>query len=386
MNQLTIALLIIPMVYAFASTAQEKHSVTIEWKVAGELPSLNGSEKSPGFAGPVIGILNNMLLVAGGSNFPGDMPWKGGKKKYYSDVYLFSKKDDSLISNNRSFNLPVPVSYAASCTTPLGIVYAGGENESGASNKCWLLQYDTEKNSLIIKSLPDLPVALANASVAYYTNALYLAGGENSGGVSNKFYRLDVEGKGKEWKELPPLMHPVSHTVLLAQPDKIGPCIYLLGGRKKNNNSTSDLYREVYAFDITKNDWKEKSPLPFGLSAHSGLALSSHYVLIFGGDKGKTFHQSETLTAAINKEVDETRRKALIGQKATLQSSHPGFSNTILLYNTITDEWQEHSEIPFNVPVTTTAVLWGNDIIIPGGEIKAGVRTPLILMGKLPGK
>jgi N-acetylneuraminate epimerase len=386
MNQLTVFLLIIPMFYAFASKAQEKHSDTIEWKVAGELPSLNESEKSPGFAGTVTGILNNMLLVAGGSNFPEHMPWNGGKKKYYSDVYLFRKKDDSLISNNSLFSLPAPISYAASCTTPLGIVYAGGENENGPSNKCWLLQYDTTKNIIVNKPFPDLPVALANASAACYKNVLYLAGGENTEGVSNKFYRLDIDNTGKGWIELPSMLHPVSHSVLVAQSDQNGPSIFLLGGRKKNKNSTSDLYRDVYAFNLAKNEWTKKAFLPYSLSAHSGLAVSSQYILIFGGDKGTTFHQSETLTAAINKEQDESRRKDLIGRKAKLQSSHPGFSNTILLYNTKTGDWQEHGEVPFSVPVTTTAVLWGNEIIIPGGEIKAGVRTPLILMGKLPGK
>jgi N-acetylneuraminic acid mutarotase len=55
----------------------------------------------------------------------------------------------------------------------------------------------------------------------------------------------------------------------------------------------------------------------------------------------------------------------------------------VLQYNTITDEWKAVGTIPFPVPATTTAVLWDNEVVIPSGEIRAGVRTPNILVGKI---
>jgi N-acetylneuraminate epimerase len=33
--------------------------------------------------------------------------------------------------------------------------------------------------------------------------------------------------------------------------------------------------------------------------------------------------------------------------------------------------------------VTTNAVVWGDDIILSNGEIKPGVRTPNIMLGKI---
>jgi N-acetylneuraminic acid mutarotase len=66
-----------------------------------------------------------------------------------------------------------------------------------------------------------------------------------------------------------------------------------------------------------------------------------------------------------------------------LQASHPGFSKEILLYNTIKDEWTANGIIPYETPVTTTAFLFGNEVLLPCGEIKAGVRTPSILAAKL---
>src|SRR6187401_2327630 len=102
----------------------------LKWRKAGELPA-----NSKGLAGPVTGVCNDKLIVAGGSNFPDSMPWLGGKKKYNSNGYVFRKtKNDSLVSF-KTFNLPFNLAYAACCSTSKGIVAAGGENESGISNK-----------------------------------------------------------------------------------------------------------------------------------------------------------------------------------------------------------------------------------------------------------
>ena len=63
--------------------------------------------------------------------------------------------------------------------------------------------------------------------------------------------------------------------------------------------------------------------------------------------------------------------------------SHPGFCKEVLCYNIITDEWTVVDSIPFDTPVTTVAIKWGNEVLIPSGEIKAGVRSPYILSAKL---
>ena len=73
----------------------------------------------------------------------------------------------------------------------------------------------------------------------------------------------------------------------------------------------------------------------------------------------------------------------MVKEKIALLEAHPGFTSDVLLYNTITDTWEKTNSLPPGSPVTTTAIKWGEDIIIPSGEIKAGVRTPGILVGKI---
>jgi N-acetylneuraminate epimerase len=68
--------------------------------------------------------------------------------------------------------------------------------------------------------------------------------------------------------------------------------------------------------------------------------------------------------------------------KAKLQAAHPGFSKEMLAYDITGNIWQVIGTMPYATPVTTTSVQWKDCFIIPSGEIKAGVRSPLIISVK----
>jgi len=368
------------MFFTVSAHAQKAKGKAMQWKIAAQLPALNGQPKSLGFAGPVAGVHRNLLVIAGGANFPDAMPWKGGKKKYYDDVFVYVKNKKTIALYKKTFKLPSSIAYSANCSTPQGIIYAGGENEKGISNKVFLLQWDAGNMTIVTRNLPDLPVAVTNAAAACHDNVVYIAGGETAGGASDQFYCFDINNMAAGWKTLPAIPKPVSHTVLIAQSNADHASIYLTGGRRKDTNGLSDLYSSVFEFDILKNQWKEKASLPYALSAGTGIAAGSSNILIFGGDKGETFHKTEKFIAAINSEQDDRKKTDLIQQKNKLQSSHPGFSKEILMYDAESDEWSVVGCIPFDSPVTTSAVIWENKVIIPSGEIRAGVRTPQILI------
>lgn len=363
-------------------TIAQKQVNSIQWKIAGTLPSNNGQANALGFAGPVAGVHNDVLLIAGGANFPGAMPWLGGKKKYYDDVYVLKKAKGSLV-NYSSLKLPFSIAYSATCSTPNGILSVGGENENGISDKAFFIEWNAKNETINIKELPNLPFAVTNASVVFNSHKIYIAGGETSTSVSNNFLVLDLKEMKAGWKWLPPLPKPVSHTVMLVQTNAEQESIYIIGGRKRNSGSTSDLYPSTLQFNLKTAQWTEKKSLPYALSAGTGIATGDNHILLFGGDAGETFHKTEELMAAISKEKDEERKKKLIDEKTKLQSTHPGFCRQIFLYDSKKDSWKKLDCIPFDVPVTTTAIQWNGEVLIPSGEIKAGVRTPKILMGKI---
>lgn len=359
--------------------AQQKIPVSMQWKIAARLPADSGKKYVTGFAGPVTGIHHNIFFIAGGANFPDGMPWMGGKKKYYNKIGAYSVKQQQLVPLKKSFILPYNIAYAACCSTPDGVLFAGGENENGISNKVWLMQWDAVVQNILIKNLPDLPVAVTNAAATIVGHTVYIAGGETATDASSQFIALDLNNTDKGWMQLATIPQPVSHTVLAASSQKNTAFIYLAGGRKKNANGISELYDDLFVYDVATNKWERKTALPYVLCAGTGGVSTDGDLLMFGGDKGTIFHQVEILLAAISNEKDDIKKQQLIIQKNKLQSEHPGFSKEVLQYNLKNNTWKKVGTIPFVTPVTTTAVQNKNIIYIPSGEIKAGVRSPNIL-------
>lgn len=365
--------------------AQQKTAPALNWHIAGVLPAPAGQETTLGVAGSVTGVHQDVLLVAGGANFPERAPWLGGQKKYYSEGFVFRRdRTDSLLLL-KSFSLPASLAYSASCSTPQGVVTAGGENETGILRKVLLLRWNEAAQTVEMKELPDLPFAVANASLAFHQNKLYLAGGERAADVTSELWTLDLSNTAAGWKQGPSLPKPVSHAVMVVQSNGKDDCLYFFGGRKRNAYSVSDLYASVFQFDFNKGVWSEKKPLPYALSAGTGIAAGKHFALLFGGDTGETFHKTEALIATISKETDAAKKQRLTEEKIIVQSTHPGFCRQVLLYDAKKDKWSPYGCIPFAAPATTTAVKWDYSVYIPSGEIKAGVRTPEILMAKISG-
>ncbi len=385
MKCLTIILLVLFMSVHAETLAQQPVVSSVKWKIAAQLPPTNGETVSIGLAGPLTGVTNDVLIVAGGANFPDGLPWNGGKKKYHNDIFVLQLKRNGKFHwlNSSSQKLPFTTAYGANVSTKHGIVYLGGENEMGISNSAFLLQWNNQQQKIEINKLPNLPIPLTNASATVYENVIYIAGGETINAVSDNFFSLNLNDTANGWKQLPSLPYAVSNAVLAVQSNGKQQNIYLLGGRKKNTNAVSDFYNSVFSFNLSTGKWQEEKPIPSPKAAGTGIAFGKNNIILFGGDEGETFNKTESLIMAIANEKDELKKKELIEQKNKLQMAHPGFKPEVLLYNTVTNNWNKLTNIPFPSAATTTALLWGKCIFIPSGEIKAGVRTPQILLGTI---
>jgi N-acetylneuraminic acid mutarotase len=383
MKPLAIYIYIFLMLNNMPVVAQSQKVISIEWKTIAELPSFNNQSKSIGVAGPIVGVINNKLIVAGGANFPEKMPWQGGKKAYYNNIAIFQKEKEQVFQEAIQASLAGNIAYAANCLTPFGVVYAGGENELGLSDKVYLLQWDEASSTMLQTKLPDLPIKTTNGSLVCIDKIIYFLGGETLANTTNQFFSLNLIKINEGWTTLPVIPKPLSNIVVVAQYLNGQKQIYLMGGRAKQKNGISDFSSDVYSFDIYLKRWDKKKSLPYPISAGTGAVVSEKYILLFGGDRGEQFNKVERTISTINLEKDELRKENLITIKNKLLESHPGFSNEILLYNTQKNIWVSNGFIPFNTSVTTNVVQWGDEIIIPSGEIKAGVRTPRIISAKI---
>ncbi|WP_202552009.1 DUF1668 domain-containing protein [Ginsengibacter hankyongi] len=376
------------MLSTLAASAQNI-SPSVKWKFGAALPPSRGQSKSLGFAGVINGVSNNVLIVAGGANFPHGLPWEGGKKYYSDEIHVLQKDGVNFLWNKKVINkLPEPIAYCGSTSTDRGIAYVGGENENGISNRCHLLRWNNQKDTVDIEALPNLPIALTNIALTHIGNTLYAVGGDEEKISSNSFYSLNLDDAEPQWQKLPHLPIALANATAVSQYVKNEKEIFVIGGRSKSLSGVSDLHHTVYAFNIDTQKWSECADISNGkyitnLSAACGVALGNDEIMIIGGDNGKVFHQIENYIAQIKKATSPEEKEKLTEQKNELSIHHKGFDKSILLYNTNINEWTKIGDLPFPVQVTTTAIMWRNDIVISNGEIRPGVRTPNIMIGKI---
>lgn len=366
--------------------SQKTNISQVEWKRAAQLLNADGS-LSLGFAGPINGISNGALIVTGGANFQDKMPWEGGKKHYSKEIHVLQKTGHQYTWNkNVQTTLPEPIAYSGNTATNLGVVYVGGENENGLSNKAYILNWNASKNEVEIKSLPDYPIAVTNIALTHIDNVVYAIGGDEAKQSSDLVFSIDLNNAKPEWKPLPKLPMPLANAVTVVQNDKKGTNIFVVGGRTKTPSGISDLHNTTFAFSLKKQIWENRAHISDGenttnFSAGAGVAIGNESILIVGGDNGTTFHKIETYLSQIAQSDSAEEKARLIAEKNKLNTTHTGFYKGILLYNTHTDKWSKIGELPFLAQVTTTATIWDDKIVLSNGEIKPGVRTPDIMLG-----
>jgi N-acetylneuraminate epimerase len=367
---------------------QQKIYKPIEWQLAAKLQNTNGAI-STGFAGAINGVSNDVFIVAGGANFPGKLPWQGGEKHYSDEVHVLHKMGNKFIwDKNVNLKLPEPIAYCGNTVTSYGIVYAGGENNKGFSNRAYILTWDAANGIIKYKKLPNLPIAITNIALTQINDIVYAAGGDELNNSSNCFFSIDLKLSDCHWQKLPDMPLPLANTTTIAQNGPDGYNVYVIGGRTKTPSGISELHHSVFKYSILKKTWQKCADITDGkkvmsFSAGAGVNIGKHSILLTGGDNGEVFHKIETYLAKIKGATTIADKEKWTSEKNELNINHMGFYRGVLLYNTLTNSWIKINDLPFAAHVTTTATKWGEDIVLSNGEIKPGVRTPDVMLGKI---
>jgi N-acetylneuraminic acid mutarotase len=310
-----------------------------------KLPSLPDHE---GFAGAYSGVVGEMLVIAGGANFPEKKPWEGGKKVWYDTVFALDKLDGKWTLAGR---LPRPLGYGVSVTHRGSIVCVGGSDADRHYSESFRIEIQSEK--LVISPLPSLPIPVANGCGALVGDTLYVAGGQekpDSKETLKKMFALDLGAKKPTWKEVEAWPGPGR---MLAQAAQCDGAFWLTGGVDlavtKGDMVTRKYLNDAYRFDPGKG-WKKVDDLPCPIAAApSPLPNDETGFSILGGDDGT--------------------------QIGVSPDKHRGFSRKILRYDLRTGKWSEAGEL-VAPRVTTPCVFWQKRWVIPGGEVRPGVRSP----------
>jgi len=311
------------------------------------LPQLPDKE---GFAGSFSGVSRGALLVAGGANFPDKRPWEGGTKIWHDRVFALESRSVAWRDAGR---LPSANGYGVSATVDEGFVLVGGGDAQRNFAEVWLARWDGE--SLKFAAWPALPKPLAQAAGAVVGRTLYLAGGLDRPGATQAqrvFLALDLDHRADGWQTLEPCPGPERFLAVAAAHDG---AFYLFGGARLVLNAHGqpqrELLRDAWRYRPGVG-WTRLTDLPrAAVAAPTPAPVVAGRVCILGGDDGSQTNVAPT--------------------------THRGFQRDVLAYDPASDQWSRAGEVPFSL-LTTSATIWQDHHVVPGGEARPGVRSPAI--------
>ncbi|MDG2014656.1 MAG: hypothetical protein P8J33_14210, partial [Pirellulaceae bacterium] len=136
---------------------QEANKARIDVQALASLPD------AIGVAGPIVGIHQDVLVVAGGANFAkAEAPDLWDLPKLYHDQIWFLDKQTGKWKTAAN-RLTQKVAYSSVVSTPQGILCIGGENADGPSKRTFLLQVERIGDEIRVTendtAVADLPIA-----------------------------------------------------------------------------------------------------------------------------------------------------------------------------------------------------------------------------------
>ena len=353
----------------------------IKWQELAPLPAAGQPDVvGIGVAAPFAGVSRSgdddkgVLIVAGGANFP-DGLWKDGaknplaKKVWWDTVWVLDRPSGEWVESDP---LPRPNAYGASVSTSQGVICIGGGDADTHFADVFLLAY--RDGRVQRESLPYLPTNCAFTGAVVLDDVVYVAGGRETPTATSAmhtFWSFDVSKGGpplaeREWNTL--RVWPGAPRMLSIIGAQDG-SIIVAGGTELYVDDTGATVRRYltdgYRYTPGKQGgdglWKPIASLPRAVVAPPVPAPPSggEHLLVFGGDDG-----------------------SLAARNDELADKHPGFSRDILAYHTVTDTWRKVGDLPAG-HVTATVVTWGDQLVIPSGEVSPGIRSPSVLAGTL---
>lgn len=311
-----------------------------------------------GVAGPLVGVHNDALIVAGGANFP--QPAWETQKIWRDAVHVLTQSEQGYVWRDGG-RLPRTLGYSACVSTPQGVVCIGGNDATATSRAVLLLRWEAETHRVTTTEYPPLPHPIVYGQAVLIGHVIYLVGGQTGATLDtavNDVWSLDLSLRDDPqafiWSEQPPCPGPArSFHVAARQRHSDDLCLYVISGRRQSGDAVEFL-TDVWEFTPSTSIWRRCADAPHCVMAGAGSEWGSSQIVVLSGDDGSRFHQTDEL-----------------------RDRHPGFPREVLAYDVAADRWTSLGPSPQN-QVTTTAVEWNGKIILASGEVRPRVRTPAV--------
>jgi N-acetylneuraminic acid mutarotase len=294
------------------------HTEAADWEKLPPLPAPNG--------GFVVAVDHGKVVVAGGTN------WEGGKKNWLTKVWAF---DPQTLKWEALADLAQPVAYAVGGTHHDSMVFGGGSSAEGALPFVQLLEKDG-----FTAHKADLPPSVVLAAGGVFQNALIFSGGTPDASqiakASKATWSIDLETR--QITSHAPCPGPPFLTAASAM-DSTGRLFVFGGGTWDEKAQAVANLSAAYAFDVKKNSWQARHPLPYAVRGLTGASIGSQFIYLVGGYKNDA----------------------------------EGFTDEALLYDITKDEYRPAKRLPYKAMVAL--VVCDDYLYCLGGEDKKQSRT-----------
>jgi N-acetylneuraminic acid mutarotase len=330
------------------SQMQTTHRTPVSRVIAEELPPL----EPVGYAGLYVGETGGLILAAGGTNFPGDPPWKSGKKVWYDHVSVCDGRTWRVAGK-----LPKPMAMGVAVTTPRGVLIVGGGDEDEVFDDVLLLKL--VGNDVKCEALPAFPKKLMAASGVLIGSRVYVVGGHSdfsplAQGPLAEVWSMDLNDASARWRSELPIPAEGRWLPVVGTDGK---SLLVLSGfaravddqKKPFINCLKDVWKLTPGSDGAQ--WKRLADLPrANAAAPSPSPFVAGELLLMGGG------------------VDNSNFGGPMEKR-------PPFLTTITAVDTTTGRSRIVGEVKSSV-VAAHSAPWKGGCAIISGEIRAGVRTP----------
>ena len=251
-----------------------------------ELPQIPDAAYAKGVSAPFCGVVGEVLVVAGGANFPDKSLLEGGAKRVYADIWALESG-----AWVHAGMLPDSTAYGATFAVDGALILAGGNVCGVTTDKVYELTL--QEGAAALRALPPLPEPMEQCGWTRDGERLYLVGGIGTTGV----YACTIGSY--EWTRVADLPEPLVQPVAFASGGKL----FVWGGFNPETLEVSDrgIAMELPVFlsdpsvilsdpsvipsEAKESPWRATAPIPDGgtFVGAAGATLPDGRLAVVGG-------------------------------------------------------------------------------------------------------
>ncbi|PST87087.1 N-acetylneuraminic acid mutarotase [Photobacterium sp. NCIMB 13483] len=221
---------------------------------------------------------------------------------------------------------------------------------------------------------PDLPQPIKNGISAQADNIVYVG----LGTAGQSFYMMDTASRQPQWQKLADFIGPITDQATAAA---VNGKIYIFSGSGKAavTDKSPIIFDSVYVYDIQNNTWsKQNTQTPVGLLGAAAYPLNQTEIAIFGGYNKPQFDQYLSAITAIDKQAEPQKWQQTVTDFMDRAPESYHWNQAIQIYHTDSNTWSTKGNSPYLANCGAALVGDKDRITLISGEIKPGLRTPIV--------